>query len=171
MLEPHVRREAALVAHVRAELMLVEHVLEMVENLHARAQRFAEGARDGRQDHELLDAEVIVGVLAAVEDIHHRCGERNAAVGSGRRASEEALVIGGLEEVMERRLLRLRGGSAEGHRYAQDRVRAELGFVFGAVELEHDLVDGLEVGFLPPARLARWDRARSRPPFCTPLPR
>ena len=74
----------------------------------------------------------VVGVLAAVEDVHHRHGQR-----LGRHAAEvavERLARGG------------RGGVRDGHRHGERRVRAELRLVLGAVELEQHRVDPLLVG-------------------------
>ena len=47
-------------------------LLQGVEDLRAHAQAFGEALGAGRQDHELLDVDRIVGVGAAVDDVHHR---------------------------------------------------------------------------------------------------
>ncbi len=94
----------------------------------AHAQRFGKFARAVGDDHEFLRVDGIVGVRAAVEDVHQRHGQqirRNAAQIS-----------------IERRHLRLRGGARGGHGDGQDRVRAQLGFVGRAVQLDHLAIDG-----------------------------
>jgi len=50
----------------------LEHLLEVVEDFTAAADGVAEPLEPQRHDHELLDVDVVVGVLAAVEDVHHR---------------------------------------------------------------------------------------------------
>ena len=64
--------EAALIAHRGRQVAVGEDLLEGVEHLGAVAQRLAEARRPDRQDHELLDIEAVVGVGAAVHDVHHR---------------------------------------------------------------------------------------------------
>jgi hypothetical protein len=66
------RREAAFVADGHREAALLEDRLEVVEHLGAHAQALAEARRAVRHDHELLDLEAVVGVGAAVEDVHER---------------------------------------------------------------------------------------------------
>ena len=48
-----------------------QQLLQRMEDLGAVAQRLAEARRADRQDHELLDVEAVVGVRAAVDDVHH----------------------------------------------------------------------------------------------------
>ena len=67
-----VRREAAFVADGGGETLLVEQFLQGVEDFGATAQRFAEGRQTDRHDHEFLDVQAVVGVLATVDDVHHR---------------------------------------------------------------------------------------------------
>ena len=50
----------------------VDDLLQRVEGLGAVAQRLAKGRRADRDDHQLLQVEVVVGVGAAVDDVHHR---------------------------------------------------------------------------------------------------
>ena len=47
-----------------------------MERLGAVAQRLGETRRANRHDHELLEVDVVVGVLAAVDDVHHRHRQR-----------------------------------------------------------------------------------------------
>ena len=65
----------ALVALARGQPPVVQLGLERVEDLGAHAQRFFEAFCTGRHDHEFLDVDVVVGVLAAVDDVHHRQGQ------------------------------------------------------------------------------------------------
>ena len=69
------------------EAVLLEVRLERVEHLDARAQRFGEARRAERDDHELLHFEAVVGVSAAVQDVHERRGQR-ARVGAAEVAPQ-----------------------------------------------------------------------------------
>ena len=48
-------------------------------DLDAGAQRVLEPSKPGGDDHELLDVEVVVGVRAAVDDVHQRHRQRDRA--------------------------------------------------------------------------------------------
>ena len=85
-----------------------------------------EGGQAFRHDHELLEIHRRIGVRAAVDDVHHRHGQ-HFGVGSAEIFEErQAELIGGGLRVRERD--------------GEDGVRAELGFVRRAVELDHRLV-------------------------------
>ena len=99
-----------------------------MEHLGAHAEGFLPALRADRQDHELLDVNVVGSVGAAVEDVHHRHGQ-----GLGVHAAD-VVVEGDIEGV---------GGSAgAGQGDAEDGVGAQAGLVGGAVELDEHLVDG-----------------------------
>ncbi len=122
-----VGRETALVADGGRIAALLEHALKRVEHFRAPAQRFREFFRAVGDDHELLRVDAVVGVRAAVEDVHH--GHRQDA-----RADAAEITV-------QRRLLRDRRGARGGHRHGQNRVCAEPGFVGRAVERDHQVVD------------------------------
>ena len=71
-----VGRETALVADRGAEAAALEHALERVEDFGAGAQRFGERVEADRQHHELLHVDIVVGMRAAVDDVHHRHRQR-----------------------------------------------------------------------------------------------
>ena len=92
-----------------------------------------------RDDHELLEVDRVVGVRAAVEDVHHR-----------HRQDPRRLAA----EVAPQRLVLLgRGRARGGERDAEDRVRAEAALVRRAVELDQRAVE---------ARLVEHVAARDR---------
>ena len=82
-----------------------------------------EAGRARRQDHELLEVDLVVGVRAAVQDVHHRQRQQRLAAVGEPAVQALARVGGG----------RVRGGE----RHAEQRVRAEPRLRFGAVELDH----------------------------------
>ena len=122
-----VRREAALVAHGGGQTPAGQDLLERVEHLHAHAQTVAVAAGAHRHDHELLQVHVVVGVLAAVEDVHHR-HRKHVRVGSAQVA------VQGKAEGLRRRLGHRQGGS-------QDGVGAQPPLVRGPVGLDEQQVD------------------------------
>ena len=67
-----VRGEAAFVANRGGVACGLERCFQRVEDLGAHAQGFGEVRRADRRDHELLDVDRIVGMRAAIEDVHHR---------------------------------------------------------------------------------------------------
>ena len=129
-----------------------------VVGLGAPAQRLAEARRADRHDHELLEVDGVVGVHAAVDDVHHR-HRQDVGVGAADVAVQrDRQVVGG----------RLGDGQAD----AEDGVGAEASLVVGAVELEHREVDRpLLVARRAPTQLVG-DLVvdELRPPWRTPLP-
>ena len=127
-----VGRETALVAYAGAVALRFQHCLERVEDLHAVPQGFAEARGADRQDHELLQIDVVVGVRAAVHDVHHRDREPRRAVAR--------------EMAVERRAGVLRGGMRRGKRHRQQGVGAEPRLGRRPVRLDHRAVDPPLVG-------------------------
>ena len=126
-----------------ARPLLFSDSLQRVEDLGSGAERLAKGRESRRHEHEFLDVERVVRVRPAVHDVHHRDGERHGA--------------GAAEVAEERQRAGLRRGAADGHRDAEDRVRAELRLRLGAVEVDHEAVD---LGLL--ARVHAEDLGRDR---------
>ena len=107
--------------------------LQRVEDLGAAAQAFGEGRRADRHDHEFLEIDRVVGMGAAVQDVHHRHRQ-----GRGRDAADIAV---------ERQAARVGGRLGDGEADAEDGIGAEPGLVVGAVERDHRRVDlGLVLG-------------------------
>jgi hypothetical protein len=105
----------------------VQELLEVVERLDAHAHAVRERAGPDRHDHELLEVDRVVGVRAAVDEVHHRHGQH------ARRVAAEV--------APQRHALLGRGGAGGGEGDAQDRVRAEAALVRRAVELDHRAVE------------------------------
>jgi len=108
----------------------------VLEHLGTAAQCFAEGLRADRHDHEFLDVQIVVGVRAAVDDIHHRHRHLH-------RAGTTEIAIQRQAGFFRRRL-------GHRHRNRQHGVRAEARLVLGIVEVDQRLVDeGLLFGVQP----------------------
>ena len=119
--------EPALVADAGGVAALVEDAFEGVEGLGSVAQGLGEaGGADGH-DHELLEVHAVVGVLAAVEDVHHRHRQPHRP-----RAAEVGI---------QRQLGRGRRGPGHRHRNAEDRVGPELALDGRSVQVDHQAVD------------------------------
>ena len=102
--------EAALVTDGGRRLAVVQQLLQGVEHLGAGAQRLGEGRQPLGDDHELLEVERVVGVGAAVDDVHQRHGQ-HARAGPAQITVKRHVELG-------------RGGARGGQRHAQDRVGA-----------------------------------------------
>ena len=122
-----VRRKAAFVADGCRVAILVEQLLQRVENLGTAAQGFAEAGSADRHDHEFLDIEAVVGVLATVDDVHHRHRHLHRAHATKITVERQAGFLGS----------RL----GHGHRHGQHGIGAETRLVVGTVEIDHGLVD------------------------------
>src|SRR6266699_4523726 len=120
-------REAALVADIGVMAGLFQFSAQGVENLRAAAQRLGKRLGADRQDHEFLKIDRIVGMHAAIDDVHHRYRQ-----GPRRGAADVAI---------QRHVEGFRRGLGTGQRHAEDGVGAEPALVGRAVEIDHDLVD------------------------------
>ena len=122
----HVGRKTAFVADRHADALVVQDLLERVEHLGAVTQRLAEVRRAHRDDHELLQVQVVVGVGAAVDDVHHRHRHLHAAHATEIAVQRQAGLFG--------------RGAGHGHRHGQHRVGAQARLVVGAVQVDQGLV-------------------------------
>ncbi len=120
-------REAAFVADIGVVPGLLQRGLKRVKRLRAPAHGFRERRRADRHDHELLKVDRIVGVRAAIDDIHHR-----------RRQDSRH---GAADVTVKRQARSFRRGLGDGERHAEDGVGAEPRLVVRAVERDHRLID------------------------------
>ena len=107
--------------------LLLEHLPEPMENLGSRAQGLREARCPHRDDHELLNIDVVVCMGPAVEDVHHR--DRQVA----RFVTTQVLV--------ERQPGRGRSRLGNGQRGTKNRVRPEPTLVVGTIEIAQRLID------------------------------
>ena len=129
--------------------------LQRMENLRAHAQRLGECRRADRHHHEFLEVDRIVGMRAAIDDVHHR--HRQHARGGAADIAIERQVVGD------------RRGFRDRKRHAEDRIGAEPRLVGRAVERDHGLVDlGLRFGVHAADGVENLAFDRSRPPSAHP---
>ena len=117
-----------------------ERRAQRVEDFGARAQGLGKGGGAYGHDHEFLEIDRIVGMHAAVDDVHHRHRQEPR---------------GGAPDIAVERLpLRRSRGLGDRKRDAEDRVGAEPALVGRAVERDHGLVDlDLRLGVHPADRV------------------
>ena len=114
--------EAALVADRGIEPLGMQHFLEGMEHLGAVAHRFGERRRADGKNHELLDVDAVVGMRAAVDDVHH-----------GHR---QGYIAGASQVPIQRQTVVARGRMRRRQGHGQQGIRAQIGFEIGAVGLQ-----------------------------------
>ena len=105
----------------------MQALLQGMKNLRAAAQSLGEARRADRHHHEFLEIDRIVGMGAAVQDVHHRHRQRHRPLPADR--------------AVERHALRRGSGLRRGEADAENRIGAEPGLVLGTVELDHRGID------------------------------
>ncbi len=101
-----------------------------MENFRATTQCFTKADHGDRLHHEFLDIDVVIRMFATIEDVHHR--HRH---GHLRCAVELVDVCIQSHPLLGCRCL----GRCK--RYGERGVRAEVGFVFGAVQFQQASID------------------------------
>ena len=119
--------EAALVADAGGVVAFVQDALQGVEGLGPIAQGLGEVGRPDGHDHEFLEIDAVVGMFAAVEDVHH---------GHGQPHGPGAAQVG-----VQRQFGGRRRRPGDGHRHAQDRIGPQLALGGRAVQVDHQAVD------------------------------
>jgi hypothetical protein len=80
----------------------LQDLFQGVKNLHAGPQRVAERIEAERHDHEFLHVDRIVGVLTAVDDVHHRRRqEPRARAPQVAKQRQPAMLGGGMRTASE----------------------------------------------------------------------
>ena len=103
-----------------------------MKNFYAPAERLGKRFCADRHDHEFLEINVVIGMGATVEDVHHR-----------RRQGVCACAA---EVAVQRQCKAIRRGPRGSHRDGKNRIRAQSSLIFGAIELNHFLVQRALVG-------------------------
>ncbi len=99
-----------------------------MKHLAAATDGVGEGIEAQGHDHELLHVNVVVGVRAAVDDVHHG-GRQQAGADAAEIAEQRQAGVG-------------RRGMGRGQRNAEDGVGPQLALVLGAVQIDHPPVQG-----------------------------
>ena len=115
----HVGGKATFVTHSHTHAFVVHDFLQSVKYFGTVTHGFAKAGCAYRNDHELLQVEVVVGVGAAVDDIHH---------GHGQLASVHAAKV-----TVQRQTRFFSSGAGHRHGHGQHGIGAQAAFVLGAV--------------------------------------
>ncbi len=119
--------KATLVADGCAHAVRVDQLLQCMKHFGAVADCVGKTRSADRHDHELLQVEAVVGMRAAVDDVHHRHRHRH------RTAAAEVAV--------QRQTGLLGGRFRHRHRHRKQRIGAEPRLVLGAVEFDQRAVE------------------------------
>ena len=122
----HIGGKAAFIAHSHAHAFVMQYFLERMEYLRPLAQGLFEGGCTHRNNHELLQVQVVIGMRAAVDHIHHGHGHLHR-----RHAAKVAV---------QRQAGFLRCCPGHRHGHGQHRIGTQAAFVFGAVQVNQGLV-------------------------------
>ena len=129
--------EAALIADIGVVTGIVQALFQGREDFGTHPNRIRQRRGGDRLDHEFLNVDGIIGVLAAVQNVHHRHRQR-ARIGTADIAEQRHA------QIVRRRL-----GDREGD--AEDGVGTQARLVRRAVQIDHDIVDLHLLGRVHPA--------------------
>ncbi len=134
--EAKVRCKTALVAHRRRQPLFVRPFFQRVENLRSPAHRLGKRIGTYRHHHEFLKIDGVVGMLAAIDDVHHR--------------HRQDMRIDPADIAIQRQPARIGSGFRNGQAYAQYRVGSKVRLVVSAIQVDHHrinifLILGIEV--------------------------
>ena len=115
-----------------------------MEHLGAPAQRFLKRGCAHRHDHKLLCIHSIRCMCAAVQNVHHR--------------HRQAVAVYAAQKTVQRHFQRSGCCAAGCNGHRQNGVCAQIGFILGAVCLDHGGVDGVNVGSIHAHNRVRNDR-------------
>ncbi len=133
--------KAALVAHCGNIAAVFQHCFQVMENFRPHAQSLLKAGRTHRHHHKFLNIHVVVRVLAAVQNVHHRHRQ-----GFGVHAAQVTIQR---HAKAGRRSFSCRQGNA------QNSVCAQPPLVGGAVQLNQQLVQRSLVKSREPLQLRR----------------
>ena len=105
----------------------MQNLFQRVINLGAPTQALGERFGANRHNHEFLEVNVVVGMHAAVENVHH-----------GRR---QHMGVCAANVAIQRQLARLGSGTCASERSTQNGVRAQVALVRSTVDVNHFGID------------------------------
>ena len=123
----HIWRKTTLIAHCGRHALVVEEGLQGVKDLGPIAQGLLKTWGPHRDDHELLQVEIVVGVCAAIDHIHHGNRKRHGATAAKVSVEGQAGLLG------------CRTGRRHGD--CQHGIGPQTRFVLGAIEVDEGAVD------------------------------
>ena len=130
--------KAALISHAAGQARFLQQGAQPVGDPHTALQPIGKGGTAQRDDHKFLDIDIIGGVAAAIQNIHHGAGQS----GPPPRKAGEVLP--------QRQAAGSRGGVGHGQADPQNGIGAEVRFISGAIRFAEDAVNGFLLGSIPP---------------------
>ena len=127
-----VRSKTTFVTHGGVHAFFLKHFLQIVEDLATTTHGITKSLEAQRHHHELLDINIVVSVFATVDDIHH--WSRQQIPSSSAKVTVQWLVTVNSSCFGRRQ------------RNSQQRVRAQILFVFGAIKIQHRLINQRLIG-------------------------
>ena len=129
-------REASFITNRGRQMLVMQHPSQRVIALNAAAQRLFETEEAPRLNHELLEINSVVGMLATVDDVEHRHGKRLRSNST---------------EVAIQRLIRCSSSSVrDRHRHSERRIRTKPRLVFSAIKRKQYRVKPLLISCITP---------------------
>ncbi len=119
--------ETAFVADIGVVTLRCQFLLQNMEDFSADAHRVTDAFRADWHDHEFLEVDRVVGMRAAIDDVHHRNGQQVGVWATDITVEWQAGCFG--------------SGLGNGERYAEDGVCAEARLVRRTIERNQRLVD------------------------------
>src|SRR3989344_3551359 len=107
-----VRRVASFVARHSSHALFLKQLAQLTKKLYTECKLVTEALKMIRNNHKLLEREVIIRVCSAVDDVEHWCGQ-------GRTHSKLRDLI---KILVKRKLLFIRTRNCHSKRNAQDRI-------------------------------------------------
>ena len=132
------RSKAALIPYAAGQARFLQQGAQPVGDPHTALQPIGKGGTAQRDDHKFLDIDIIGGVAAAIQNIHHGAGQS----GPPPRKAGEVLP--------QRQAAGSRGGVGHGQADPQNGIGAEVRFISGAIRFAEDAVNGFLLGGIPP---------------------
>src|SRR3990167_4309602 len=133
-----VRCKTTFVTYGSAQTTGLQHSFQVMENFGAHAHGVGERLGANRLNHEFLDIDVVIGMFATVDDVHHRYRHRvhtrSAVQVSDVRVQRHAFGLG--------------SGLGRSQGYGEDGVGTQRRFVLGSVEGDHRAVQALLVDWV-----------------------
>ena len=114
----------------------MQNLFQRMVNLGAPTQAFGEALGPHGHNHEFLEVDIVVGMHAAVEDIHHRSGQQMRI-----RATHIAI---------QRQFAGLGRSARTSKRRTQHGIRTKISLIGSAIKIDHLGVDGTLVARIHP---------------------
>src|SRR5690606_33140402 len=119
--------KSSLVSYVGRITFGLKNRLEVMEYLGPHAKSITEGICPDRHNHKFLKIDAVVRVGSSIENIHHGHGQN--------------MRVGPTYIPVQRHTKFIGSGFGSGQRNTQDSVGSQPGFIVGAIEFDHQIIE------------------------------